>query len=188
MIDRALIFTTTKHGADSGARLDQEVVVVPRGGVWQVRRLKELWLPTRSKLFIELKYLSASFPNPPSGSDLAHVTAAIRIFAVRTVRRTFPATWTPTACLNGASLGPSVAPDTKQLALALMKAKGLIWLMPCSPRLSAGRHIHSLRMQKKRGRVKREGKRKRQRVAVAIAAAMGLRDRSRNGPRGPANI
>ncbi len=65
-------------------------------------------------------------------ADLAHVTAAARIFAGLTDRKTFPAVRTPIACSTGASHGPAAPLDSprrrrqrSELALALMNARYL---------------------------------------------------------------
>lgn len=100
-------------------------------------------------------------------ADLAHVTAAIRIFAgtdrpqdipryvdsYRMFKRGEP--WA--ICAAALASGPQT---TKELALALMRAKGLAMGDSVLAKAIGHRLIHSLRMQEKRGRVLREGKRK----------------------------
>ena len=100
-------------------------------------------------------------------ADMAHVAAAIRIFEAsdrpadlaryvdhyRLFKRGEP--WT--ICAAALAKGPL---DTKQLALALMAAKGMDLTDSVLAKAIGHRLIHSLRMQEKQGRVRREGKRK----------------------------
>jgi len=100
-------------------------------------------------------------------SDLAHITASIRIFdgsgkpsdiaryvdTYRLFKRGEP--WA--ICAKALASGPR---DTRELALELMKAKGMDTADSVLAKGLTNRLIHSLRMQEKRGRVKREGKRK----------------------------
>ena len=100
-------------------------------------------------------------------ADLAHVTAAARIFAGLTDRKTFPAVRTPIACSTGASHGPA-APlgsprrrrQRSELALALMNAKGLDLAEAVLAKAIGHRFIPSLRMQRQRDRVRQQGMRK----------------------------
>ena len=100
-------------------------------------------------------------------ADMAHVAAAIRIFEAtdrpkdlakyvdhyRLFKRGEP--WT--ICAAALASGPL---DTKQLALAMMKAKGMDLTDAVLAKAIGHRLIHSLRMQEQRGRVKRDGKRR----------------------------
>lgn len=100
-------------------------------------------------------------------SDLAHITAAIRIFdasgkpsdiaryvdTYRMFKRGEP--WA--ICQAALASGPH---DTRELSLELMKAKGMDTADTVLAKGLTNRLVHSLRMQEKRGRVKREGKRK----------------------------
>jgi hypothetical protein len=101
-------------------------------------------------------------------SDLAHVEATIRIFAAsgrpadiaryvdtyRLFKRGEP--WA--ICSEAlAKRGPL---DTRELALAMMAAKGMDTADTVLAKGLTNRLIHSLRMQEHRGRVQREGKRK----------------------------
>ncbi len=100
--------------------------------------------------------------------DLAHVEATIRIFAAsgkpsdiakyidsyRLFRRGEP--W----AICSAALAKSGSLDTRELARALMAAKGMDLGDAVLTKGLTNRLIHSLRMQEHRGRVKREGKRK----------------------------
>lgn len=100
-------------------------------------------------------------------ADLAHVAAAIRIFEAsdrpkdlaryvdhyRLFKRGEP--WT--ICAGALADGPK---DTKELALAMMAAKGMDLTDAVLAKAIGTRLIHSLRMQEGRGRVQREGKRK----------------------------
>jgi hypothetical protein len=100
-------------------------------------------------------------------SDLAHITAVLRIFDAsgspkdmgryvdhyRLFRR--GEAWT--ICAAALAKGPH---DTRQLALELMKAKGMDLGDSVLAKAIGHRLIHSLRMQEQRGRVKREGKQK----------------------------
>jgi hypothetical protein len=99
-------------------------------------------------------------------ADLAHVTAAIRIFigtdraqdipryydSYRLFKRGEP--WA--ICAAALANGPQT---TKELARALVKAKGMDLGDAILAKAIGGRLIHSLRMQEKRGRVVRQGKR-----------------------------
>jgi hypothetical protein len=99
--------------------------------------------------------------------DLAHVTATLRIFdasskpsdmaryvdTYRMFKRGEP--WA--ICAAALARGPH---DTRELALELMKAKGLDTADSVLAKGLTNRLIHSLRMQEKRGRVGRDGKRK----------------------------
>jgi len=62
-----------------------------------------------------------------------------------------------TICAAALTKGPQT---TKELALALMRAKGLDLGDSVLAKAIGHRLIHSLRMQEQRGRVCREGKRK----------------------------
>jgi hypothetical protein len=100
-------------------------------------------------------------------ADMAHVAAAIRIFEAsdrpadlakyvdhyRLFKRGEP--W----AICAAALADGLL-DTKQLALAMMKAKGMDLTDAVLAKAIGTRLIHSLRMQEKRGHVRREGKRK----------------------------
>jgi hypothetical protein len=100
-------------------------------------------------------------------ADLAHVAAAIRIFEAsdrpadlaqyvdhyRLFKRGEP--WA--ICAAALASGPL---STKELALALMRAKGLDLADAVLAKAIGNRLIHSLRMQEHNGRVKRQGKRK----------------------------
>ncbi len=100
-------------------------------------------------------------------NDLAHITAVLRIFDAsgspkdmgkyvdhyRLFRR--GEAWA--ICAAALAKGPQT---TKELALALMRAKGLDLADAVLAKAIGHRLIHSLRMQEQRGRVKREGKRK----------------------------
>ena len=100
-------------------------------------------------------------------NDLAHITAVLRIFDAsgspkdmgryvdhyRLFRR--GEAWT--ICAAALAKGPH---DTRQLALELMKAKGMDLGDSVLAKAIGHRLIHSLRMQEQRGRVRREGKRK----------------------------
>lgn len=100
-------------------------------------------------------------------SDLAHVEACIRIFAAsgkpsdiaryvdgyRLFKRGEP--WA--ICKAALAKGPH---DTRELALAMMAAKGMDTGDTVLAKGLTNRLIHSLRMQEQRGRVKRDGKRK----------------------------
>ena len=99
--------------------------------------------------------------------DLAHITAVLRIFDAsgspkdmgkyvdhyRLFRR--GEAWA--ICAAALAQGPQ---DTRQLALELMKAKGMDLGDSVLVKAIGHRLIHSLRMQEQRGRVRREGKRK----------------------------
>lgn len=99
-------------------------------------------------------------------ADLAHVTAAIRIFEVsgapgdlarymdtyRLFKRGEP--WA--ICSEALRKGPLTTID---LAKRLIKAKGMDAGDETLAKGITGRLIHSLRMQEHRGRVKRDGKR-----------------------------
>jgi hypothetical protein len=101
-------------------------------------------------------------------SDLAHVEATIRIFAAsgrpadiaryvdtyRLFKRGEP--W----AICSAALAKQGPLDTRELALALMAAKGMDTGDKVLAKGLTNRLIHSLRMQEHRGRVKRDGKRK----------------------------
>jgi len=92
----------------------------------------------------------------------------------RSVRRSYLVTthaaarcYLPTACSSGESLGrfarrrSSKGPlTTKELALYLMKAKGMDLGDAVLAKAIGNRLIHSLRMQQQRGSGEREGKRK----------------------------
>ena len=98
--------------------------------------------------------------------DLAHVTGAIRLFQVsgrsqdlarymdsyRLYKRGEPWAICKAALVNGPL-------STKDLALELMKAKGMDLKDAVLQRTLGHRLIHSLRMQEKRHQVAREGKR-----------------------------
>jgi hypothetical protein len=100
-------------------------------------------------------------------ADMAHVAAAIRIFEAsdrpadlaqyvdhyRLFKRGEPWAICAAALAKGSL-------TTKDLALALMRAKGLDLTDAVMVRTIGHRLIHSLRMQEQRGRVKREGKQK----------------------------
>jgi hypothetical protein len=99
-------------------------------------------------------------------SDLAHVTAVMRLFeasgkpqdlaryvdSYRLFKRGEP--WA--ICAAALASGPLT---TKELALELMKAKGMDLGDGVLAKAIGHRLIHSLRMQEQRGRVKRDGKR-----------------------------
>jgi hypothetical protein len=99
--------------------------------------------------------------------DLAHIAAAIRIFdasgkpsdiaryvdTYRLFKRGEP--WA--ICQAALAKEPH---DTRQLALAMMAAKGMDTADTVLAKGLTNRLIHSLRMQEQRGRVKRDGKRK----------------------------
>lgn len=99
-------------------------------------------------------------------SDLAHVCAVLRLFEVsgrgqdlarymdsyRLFKRGEP--WA--ICATALASGPL---STKELALELMKAKGMDLKDAVLAKTLGHRLIHSLRMQEQRGRVKRNGKR-----------------------------
>jgi hypothetical protein len=99
-------------------------------------------------------------------ADLAHVTAAIRIFSAsgspkamsryvdsyRLFNRGEP--WA--ICSAALANGPKT---TKELALAMMAAKGMDIGDHVLAKGIGGRLIHSLRMQERRKRVMRQGKR-----------------------------
>ncbi len=99
-------------------------------------------------------------------SDLANVTAVLRLFEVsgkaqdlarymdsyRLFKRGEP--WA--ICAKALAIGPL---STKELALELMKAKGMDLKDAVLAKTIGHRLIHSLRMQEQRGRVKRDGKR-----------------------------
>ncbi len=99
-------------------------------------------------------------------SDLAHVTAVLRLFEVsgraqdlarysdhyRLFKRGEPWAICSAALVNGPL-------STKELALALMKAKDMDLGDAVLAKSIGHRLIHSLRMQAQRGRVKRNGKR-----------------------------
>jgi len=99
-------------------------------------------------------------------SDLAHVTAVLRLFEAsgkaqdlarysdhyRLFKRGEP--WA--ICAAALAAGPLT---TKELALAMMKAKGMDLGDGVLAKAIGHRLIHSLRMQEQRGRVKRAGKR-----------------------------
>ena len=99
-------------------------------------------------------------------SDLSHVTAVLRLFEVsgrgqdlarymdsyRLFKRGEP--WA--ICAAALASGPL---STKELALELMKAKGMDLKDAVLAKTLGHRLIHSLRMQEQRGRVKRDGKR-----------------------------
>jgi hypothetical protein len=99
-------------------------------------------------------------------SDLAHVTAAARLFeasgkpqdiaryvdSYRLFKRGEPWAICAAALVNGPL-------TTKELALELMKAKGMNLGDTILAKGIGNRLIHSLRMQETRGRVCREGKR-----------------------------
>jgi hypothetical protein len=100
-------------------------------------------------------------------SDLSHVTAAIRIFEAsgrpadiasyvdtyRLFKRGEP--WA--ICQAALGSGPK---DTRELAIELMKAKDMDTADTVLAKGLTNRLIHSLRMQERRGRVQRDGKRK----------------------------
>lgn len=99
-------------------------------------------------------------------SDLAHVTAVMRLFeasgkpqdlaryvdSYRLFSRGEP--WA--ICAKALANGPL---STKELALELMKAKGMDLGDSVLQKAIGNRLIHSLRMQEQRGRLRREGKR-----------------------------
>ncbi len=99
-------------------------------------------------------------------SDLSHVTAVLRLFEVsgkaqdlarymdsyRLFKRGEP--WA--ICAAALAKGPL---STKELALELMKAKGMDLRDGVLAKAIGHRLIHSLRMQEQRSRVKRDGKR-----------------------------
>jgi hypothetical protein len=101
-------------------------------------------------------------------SDLAHVGAAIRIFEAsgepsdiaryvdcyRLFKRGEP--W----AICSAALAKRGPLDTRELARALMAAKGMDTADVVLAKGLTNRLIHSLRMQEHRGRVKRDPKRK----------------------------
>jgi hypothetical protein len=101
-------------------------------------------------------------------SDLSHVAAAIRIFEAsgrpsdiaryvdtyRLFKRGEP--W----AICNAALAKHGPLDTRELALALMAAKGMDTRDTVLAKGLTNRLIHSLRMQEQRGRVRRDGKRK----------------------------
>ena len=100
-------------------------------------------------------------------SDLAHVEACIRLFAAsgkpsdlaryvdtyRLFKRGEP--WA--ICAKALASGPR---DTRELALEMMKAKGMDTADAVLAKGLTNRLIHSLRMQEQRGRVRRDGKRR----------------------------
>jgi hypothetical protein len=99
-------------------------------------------------------------------ADLAHITAVMQLFEVsgraqdlaryadsyRLFSRGEP--WA--ICAKALASGPR---STKELALELIKAKGLDMRDGVLAKTIGHRLIHSLRMQEQRGRVKRDGKR-----------------------------
>ena len=99
-------------------------------------------------------------------SDLSHVSAVMRLFEAsgkpqdlaryvdgyRLFKRGEP--WA--ICAAALTKGPL---STKELALELMKAKGMDLRDSVLAKTIGHRFIHSLRMQEQRGRVKRDGKR-----------------------------
>lgn len=99
-------------------------------------------------------------------ADLAHVTAAIRIFSAsgdpkgmsryvdsyRLFNRGEP--WA--ICSTVLASGPKT---TKELAIAMMREKGMDAGDHVLAKGIGGRLIHSLRMQERRGKVRRDGKR-----------------------------
>ncbi len=99
--------------------------------------------------------------------DLAHVEATIRIFAAsgkpsdiaryvdtyRLFKRGEPWAICQAALAKGSH-------DTRELALEMMKAKGMDTADTVLAKGLTNRLIHSLRMQEMRGRVQRDGKRK----------------------------
>ncbi len=99
-------------------------------------------------------------------SDLAHIGAVMRLFeasdkpqdlaryvdSYRLFKRGEP--WA--ICAAALANGPL---STKELALELMKAKGMDLRDAVLAKAIGHRLIHSLRMQEQRGRVKRNGKR-----------------------------
>jgi hypothetical protein len=100
-------------------------------------------------------------------SDLAHVEACVRLFAAsdkpsdiaryidtyRLFKRGEP--WA--ICAAALASGPK---DTKELAIALLKAKGMDTGDAVLAKGLTNRLIHTLRMQQERGRVQRDGKRR----------------------------
>ena len=102
-------------------------------------------------------------------SDLSHVAAAIRIFEAsgrpsdiaryvdtyRLFKRGEP--WAICHAALTEANGPL---DTRELSLALMRAKGMDTADSVLAKGLTNRLIHSLRMQEGRGRVQRDGKRK----------------------------
>lgn len=96
-------------------------------------------------------------------SDLAHVNAAMRIFEggqdVRPyvdIHRVFKRTEKIELCREALAGGPKT---TKELALALMAAKDLDTGDRVLAKAVANNLIHSLRMQERRGKIARDGKR-----------------------------
>jgi hypothetical protein len=100
--------------------------------------------------------------------DLAHVEATIRIFAASgkpsdiaryvDTFRLFKRGERWAICSTAlAKHGPL---DTRELALALMRAKGMDTADTMLAKGLTNRLIHSLRMQEHRGKVRRDGKRK----------------------------
>jgi hypothetical protein len=99
--------------------------------------------------------------------DLAHIGAAIRIFdasgkpsdiaryvdTYRLFKRGEP--WA--ICSAALAKGPQ---DTRELALAMMAAKGMDTADKVLAKGLTNRLIHSLRMQEQRGKVCRDGKRR----------------------------
>jgi hypothetical protein len=99
-------------------------------------------------------------------SDLAHITAVMRLFeasgkpqdlaryvdSYRLFARGEPWAICAAALVNGPL-------TTKDLALELMKAKGMDLGDTVLAKAIGNRLIHSLRMQEQRGRVRRDGKR-----------------------------
>lgn len=97
-------------------------------------------------------------------ADLAHVTAAMRIFAegedVRPytdVHRVFKRAEKIELCREALASGPMT---TKELALFLMRRKGLDTGDKVLAKAVANNLIHSLRMQAMRGRLAMDGKQK----------------------------
>lgn len=97
-------------------------------------------------------------------ADLAHVTAAMRIFESDAdvkpyvdIHRIFKRSEKIELCREALASGPMT---TKELALFLMRKKGLDTGDKVLAKAIANNLIHSLRMQAMRGRVVMEGKRK----------------------------
>lgn len=102
-----------------------------------------------------------------SRADLAHVSAAIKIFEASgdvkdaqryvDVHRLFK--YREAWALCRAALEANGPMTTRELALAAMKAKGLGTGDKVTAKAIANRFIHALRMQERRGQVVRQGKR-----------------------------
>jgi hypothetical protein len=98
-------------------------------------------------------------------ADLAHVTAAIRIFEASgdpkemsryvDTHRMFKRGEPIAVCKEALASGPK---STRELALHVMQSKGLDTGDKVLAKAVASQRIHSLRMQSQRGRIVRDGK------------------------------